>query len=340
MYNISSYHNYYNKYLKYKKKYLLLKNNKIYGGSLNETLIEIDKGIRILKTINPNQYYHQLQKRDGICQIRAANNFLGYNAYNSESILSYLSIIYNNFQKIYDIIVCINTHRKNSEDTAGKCINLSSNFLMLYDWIKTMKNIYDTPGMTDETKIISMFSNDEDGIYMLKDNNEEHNFLTHEIMFLLMFRLIDGELYFCPIGNLVNTTNEISLFEIYQTLFPDEKGQNPINVIHVGDTFRNHAYVFHIEEKQKYITKIDSLMSNFEESDADINIIQPKIKKTIAVVFNELTYTFYIKKEFIKITNVTQKYLEIYDTYFLSSLDFCKEYVDIYKDDGDPMDFD
>jgi len=336
---IDTYNLYYKKYLKYKKKYLMMKNILI-GGILDAKLIFNNNGVLTLEQIAPNQYYHEFQLVDGICQLRAVNNFLEDNIYNQHNIIKYLLHIYDNFESICKIINYIyDILRIEFVNDDNPYYSFYSNIIMLKEYIDGLCESYKELQQTDksrEEKVKIMFSNeDSHGIYNITSGIETIELLTSEIMFLLLFKNIGDKIYFTPVGSL-NSIDElskpISIFEIHKLL-----EIKFINKFHIGDTLRNHSYVYHLHENNTII-KIDSLISKFTQFDTTIDKIQPIVLNKF--ISNRI-YTFYINDP-IEITLVDNLYLNnIYKNYFKK----LKKIVEIkmeedYFMDNEEYDFD
>ena len=316
---------YYKKYIKYKNKYLTMKNILI-GGMLHKNLTFKNKQdvLTLNKISVDKQYYHEFQSVDRICQLRAVNNFLENNVYNKANIINYLLEIYNNFKSIHNIAINIKNIFTEKFATYFKSQHsydrLYANIVKFIKYIEVLYESYlilEEKNLLPEEKIKKMFSHDKNiinGIYYISSGNENNVINMEELMFMLSFRYIHDKIYFQPIGSIYNYNG---LKPIKVVDIPKILDMNFINKFVIDDMIFNYASVFHLH-KNDTITHIDSNINKFENYDITIDKIQPTDKPIDELLF-AYAYVFYINDPIdkIEIKCVNEPYLNIiYINYF------------------------
>ena len=330
--------------------------NTLVGGNLDLSLTFDNNGIVTLRPLPSAQYqyYHEFQLKDGICQLRALNNFLGGNIYNPHTIIPYLSHIYDNFESINFIVtrikILLETIFGDYFHGENKYYRLFLNIKIFIDFFDSLRESYygnrSSQNIGREEIIKDMFS---PGIYDISTGDETIDLTTSEIIFLLLFRLDKDTLYFTPVGSIFGIDQLVpskTIFDIYTIL-----EINFINKFHVGDSIRNHSYVYHLHEENNTITKVDSLISSFELDDRTIDRIQPTLTHETII---KPIYTFYINEGSNRnnISKIKPDIVDyIYENYFRNLKKFVTEQtmhgtdemeddVEMFHDSDSEYDFD
>lgn len=342
------------KYIKYKLKYLKLKNQ--FGGDIPEALkpyiimgdteyiIYLNKANLLnIGNITIPEYY-QLQEYDGDCQLISVNNFLQKHEYSHLNLYAYLNLFYDNFENIVRIIQQI----KNAWDTARKQFlekssmekydGLTHNFILLFGFI--ISNQYEKfkkfnqESKDERIKLmfgnIYNYTNIKPRVFSLNNGD----FLTYEILMLLMFRKSDNGLFFQPFGNFQGII-EYKNINLKEFIDPLIKTRTKISYpIINGDKQRSHSTVNYLSPTHWY--KQEHYLKNIDlQANLDINSFF-KLINPIKVDYM-CDYTFLLNDDIYFISNINDIVLN--NIYFLYYEFFCNlsKYInkDINKDIND-----
>ena len=315
------------KYIKYKLKYLKLKNQ--LGGVIPEAFIPYiikgdDEYIIYLNKANLSNSrniiipeYYQLQQYDGDCQLISVNNFLQKHEYSHLNLYEYLNLFYDNFENIVKIIQQIKKAwnevrgKYKKESNQKKYDGLTGNFRILFDYIidGRYKEFKEFTQESKDERIKMMFDNIYDYTIMKPSifSTNEKSFLTNDILMLLMFRRSENSLFFHPFGNF-HGDSEYEHFNIKDfidsLIKTNTKNSYPIIM---GETGRTHTTTNYLFPTYRY--KQEHYLNNIKlQPKLDVNSFF-KLKEYMKIE-QDNDYTFLLNDNIYPVSNIDDMILD------------------------------